>query len=340
MAGFIDSVEVSADRHSGEKWTIAGRDLLSIAVDSTADPLLQFKEGCTIADVLKKLFDPLWGADADLVIDNDGNRSAMTSVRGTPTSKKKGKTLKNYKLHMLKPHSHEGKFAFAARVAQRQGLWIWASADGEKLIVSKPDFDQAPACQFRRTLDGKTNVLSMSVTFNGQNQPSVLIADGFSGGAEFGKGRMKAYAVNPYFGVDNDGAVLDDVQTVISKFPEAKKVALTTQPFARRIAKMPIRPMFLHDDEAHTPEELENFVKREMSLLMRQSLSVHVTVEGHGQQTSDGFIPWAVDTTVKVVDEVSGLNETLYVLSRHFTKDRRGGTHTSMQLIRLNSLQF
>ena len=100
LAGFIDSVEVSADRHSGEKWTIAGRDLLSIAVDSTADPLLQFKEGCTIADVLKKLFDPLWGADADLVIDNDGNRSAMTSVRGTPTSKKKGKTLKNYKLHI------------------------------------------------------------------------------------------------------------------------------------------------------------------------------------------------------------------------------------------------
>ncbi len=182
LAGFIDSVHVSADRHSGQKWTISGRDLLSIAVDSTADPLLQFKEGCTIADVLKKLFEPLWKADDDLEIDNDANRSAMTSVRGKKLSKggkKKGpRELKSIKLHMLKPHNHEGKFAFAARVAQRQGLWIWTSADGEKLIVSQPDFDQEPVCQLRRTLDGQTNVLSMDVTFSGQNQPSVLIADG------------------------------------------------------------------------------------------------------------------------------------------------------------------
>ncbi len=344
LAGFIDSVHVSADKHGGQKWTVTGRDLLSIAVDSTADPLLQFKEGCTIADVLKKLFEPLWKADDDFDIDNDANRSAMTSVRGKKLSKggkKKGpRELKSIKLHMLKPHNHEGKFTFAARVAQRQGLWIWASADGEQLIVGKPDFDQEPVCQLRRTFSGTTNVLSMDVTFSGQNQPSVLIADGFSGGAEFGKGRMKAWALNPYFGVDKDGFILPKVQEVVSKFPEAKQVILTTQPFTKRIAEMPIRPMFLHDDEAHTPEELENFVRREMSLLMRESLKVHVVVEGHGQSTTDGFIPWAVDTTVKVTDEVSGLDETMYVLSRHFTKDRHGGTHTSMELIRLNSLQF
>ncbi len=151
---------------------------------------------------------------------------------------------------------------------------------------------------------------------------------------------MKAWALNPYFGVDKDGFILDKVQAIVDKFPEAKQVLFTTQPFTKRVASMPVRPMFLHDDEAHTPEELENFVRREMSLLMRQSLQVHVTVEGHGQQTEDGFVPWAVDTVVDVKDEVSGLDERLYVLSRHFTKDRRGGTHTSMQLIRLNSLQF
>lgn len=343
--GYIDSVSIEADRSGGIQYTVEGRDRLALAVDAIADPQLQFKKGATLAEVLRELFTPFgWVADDHFVIDNDANRNAKTGgIRGIPMTKggkKKGpKPLKDFVLHQLKPHNHEGVFAFASRITQRFGLWIWCSADGDTLIVSKPDFDQEPTYQLRRTL-GDTNVLSGSVKFDMTDQPSVLIADGFSGGGEFGKSRIKSFCVNPYFGVDEDGFVLDDITQLLKKYPDAEQVTMTVQPYKRRRIGAPIRPMFLHDDESKTQEQLNNFVRREMSLLLRKSMTAHYTVEGHGQLLNNIFIPWDLDTVVEVHDDVAGVHERMYVVGRTFEKSRQGGTHTRLELVRLNSIQF
>lgn len=343
--GFVDSVTISVSRNGGIEYTVEGRDRLGLVVDSVADPTKEYKPGTTLAEFLRDVFQPFgWNGD-DFEIDNDANRDAKTGgIRGVPTTKggkKKGpRPLKSFVLHQLKPHNHEGLFGFASRVTQRFGLWIWASADGDKLIVGRPDFEQAPRYQLRRNRQGTTNVLDGTVKFDMSDQPSIIVADGFSGGGEFGKGRMKAFCVNPYFGVDLDGTVLPDVSAVISRFPEAEQVTLTVQPYTRRTILVPPRPMFLHDDESKTPEQLANFLRREMSLLLRKSLVCHYTVEGHGQVNGGAFTPWDVDTVVDVQDEVAGVSERMYVLSRTFTKSRQGGTHTKLELVRLNSIQF
>jgi prophage tail gpP-like protein len=345
--GFIDAVSIDADRSGGVQYTIEGRDRLGLAVDSIADPTLQFKKGATLADVLKELFAPFgWVADEHFQIENDANRDAKTGgVRGVPMTKggkKKGpRPLKDFVLHQLKPHNHEGVFAFASRITQRFGLWIWCSADGDKLIVGRPDFQQEPRYQLRRTRGGDTNVLAGAVKFDMTDQPSVLIADGFSGGGEFGKGRIKAFCVNPYFGVDEDGFVLEDVTRLLQKFPDAEQVVMTIPtPYRRRRINAPIRPMFLHDDESKTQEQLNSFVRREMSLLLRKSMTAHYTVEGHGQLVGGAFTPWDVDTVVEVHDEVADVRERMYVLARTFEKSRQSGTHTRLELVRLNSIQF
>ncbi len=344
--GFIESVSIDADRGGGVQYTIEGRDRLGLAVDSIADPQRQFKKGTTLAEVLKELFAPFgWVADEHFEISNDANRDAKTGgIRGIPTTKggkKKGpRPLKDFVLHQLKPHNHEGVFAFASRITQRFGLWIWCSADGEKLIIGRPDFTQEPRYELRRLRDGTTNVLSGSVKFDMTDQPTVLIADGFSGGGEFGKGRIKSYCVNPYFGVDEEGFVLDDVSKLLKKYPDAEQVTMTVQPYKRRRINAPIRPMFLHDEESKTQEQLNNFVRREMSLLLRKSLAAHYLVEGHGQMVDGAFTPWDVDTIVSVRDEVADVFERMYVVGRTFEKSRSGGTHTRLELVRLNSIQF
>jgi hypothetical protein len=43
---------------------------------------------------------------------------------------------------------------------------------------------------------------------------------------------------------------------------------------------------------------------------------------------------------VKVHDEVAGVDEILWVLGRTFHKSRSGGTSTSLELIRLDSLAY
>ena len=106
-------------------------------------------------------------------------------------------------------------------------------------------------------------------------------------------------------------------------------------------ANVPINAtVYMIDDEAKTLEALENFVRREMALLQHKSLQVNYTVEGHGQNTPAGFVPWTVDTIVEVNDEVAGLHKKLYVLGRTFVKSRDGGTTTQLELIRRNSLAF
>jgi prophage tail gpP-like protein len=339
--GYIESIGVTASRSSGAEWTISGKDRLGQAIDSHVDPTLQFKAGVTLAELLKALFTPFgWKADDDFEIDNTANRNAKTGIRGVPFTKggkKKGpRPLKSFVLHQLKPQGHEGVFAFAARVAERHGLWIRSSADGRKLIVGKPEFDQAPAYALRRARDGQgTNIIAGSVHFDMADQPTVIVADGFGGGGEFGASRLRAIASNPAF------YTTDVVEALkpYAKYKDAHRIddfrAVKT-PYA-----LPrCRPLYLHDNESQTQEQLDAFVHREMSLRLRKSLTCDYVVEGHGQLRDGVFTPWDIDTTVDVDDDLAGLHERMYVLGRRFEKSRGSGTTTRLHLIRLHSIAF
>lgn len=342
--GYIDSVEVAADKSGGWTYTINGRDRLGQTLDTVADPRFSINEGATLADLLKRLFLPFgWDTDDKFEIDNAANRKARTgALRATPTSKgKKHKPLKAFVLHQTKPYNHESVFHFASRVAQRFGLWIKVSPDGEKIFVGKPDFEQEASFVLLRGRDGSGNIISGSVKFDMTDQPSVIIADSFSGGGEYGKGRHKAYCINPMLGLEPDGEPTLFVQELLKKVPSAVEVTLPSASFPFRSAIVPFRPMYLHDDESKTQEQLNNFVKREMSLLFRKSLTAHYVVEGHGQTVGGNFVAWAPDTVVDVHDEAAGLSERLYVLGVHFSKQRGGsGTTTRLDLVRLNSIVF
>lgn len=346
---YIDTIEVSADRHSGVRYGIHGRDRLGQTLDTVVDPSFQLKDGGTLADLLIRLFEPFgWAGEDHFVIDNTANRNAKSGIRGTPTNRggKKGivKPLKSYVLHQTKPYNHESVFHFASRVAQRHGLWIWVTADGEQLVIGKPDFDQEAIFTLHRGRSGAGNILSGSVRFDMTDQPTMIMADSFTvgGSGEFGKGRSRAHIINPLLGFPDDsvGEPIQEVEDLLKKWPGSVEQELPRASFPFRATNIQFRPMFLHDDESKTQEQINNYVKREMSLLYRKALTAHYVVEGHGQTVDGRFIAWAPDTVVDVIDDVAELREQLYVLGVAFSKSRHSGTTTRLDLVRLNSISF
>lgn len=337
--GYIDSVEVSASREGGSVWRIEGRDRLGHVIDACADPTKPFKEGQTLHDALVSLFSPFgWSKESQFVIDNDANRSLKAGgVRGE--KKKSGakghskRALKQYKLHQLRPYPREGVFEFASRIAQRQGLWIWASADGDKIIVDRPAFDEDPLYRLDRTASGTTNVLDGSVRFDQSDQPTIIVADGYSGGGDFGRSKVKALMVNTAVYTE-DPAFLEPFKT----YKDARQVL--GYAFATPVRMPRNRTLYLHDEQSQTLDHLENYVRREMSLLQRKALQVHYTVQGHGQSTPNGLAIWSVDTIVEVNDELANMHENLFVLGRTFVKSRGGGTTTRLELIRQHTIEF
>jgi prophage tail gpP-like protein len=340
--GFIDSVEISASRGSGTTWRIEGRDILSPAVDAGADPTISFKEGQTLADALKTLFKPFgWSQESQFAIANDANLTLKSPKFRAKTKKSQAKgfgkrAIRDYKIHQLRAYPREGVFEFASRIAQRHGLWLWASADGKQLIASTPNFDREPYYTLIRKADGTTNVLDGSVKRDISEQATHIVADGYAAGGEFGKSPIKCLVAN---------GTVTSPQLDISLFVKygnagANVINGPAFPLSSGMVVPRRRTVYLHDDEAHTQEQLDNFVRRELALMQRKSITLRYTVEGHGQNTPFGFQIWTVDTTVKVEDEVAGLNEVFYVFARTFHKSRSGGTTTSLELIRLNTMVF
>lgn len=306
-------------------------------------------------------------------------------LRGEKLSKK-GKELKNVVLHQLRPYESEGLFSFASRVCQRHGLWIWSTADGRKIIVSKPNFYQEPKYRLSRGVPGEaSNILDGSVTRDISDQPSIIIADAYSqGSGGFGSGRLRSCGINPAINLVPGNPAFDKysfTQTVKgvrqeikvdaatstklsldrNEFAELRTVkfdeyTITKAPKPDTVVKIPLhviaveavgepmnvpstKVLFLHDNESQTQEQLDNFVKRQMALAIRKSLTATYTVEGHGQRVDGKLVPWAIDTLVDVDDRPTGLQQLMYVVGRTFSKSR-SGTTTKLELIRLNSLAF
>lgn len=336
--GYVDSVEVTNSPHTGTEFRIQGRDRLAQVVDACADPTHTFKEGMTLLDVLIELLGPFgWSSEDQFIVDNEANREAKAGIRGTPMTKggkKKGpQPLKRFVLHQLKPYPKEGVFAFANRIAQRHGLMIWQTAASNQIVVGNPAFDVDPFYKLRRNAHGTTNVLSGSVKYDIKNQPTCIVADAAGGSGEFGPGQLKSIMANTLV-YTKDPEFLEPWK----RYPDAHRVL--GYKFATPVQVPRARTIYLHDSESRTQAQLDNFVRREMAHLQRESLTVHYEVEGHGQITEAGFVPWTVDTTVDVEDEVAGLTERLYVLGRTFHKSRSGGTTTSLDLIRLHTIEL
>lgn len=336
-AGYIDSIETSVSRSNGIEFHIEGRDKLSPVVDACADPAMQLKEGVTLLDALYQIFSPFgWTDKGKYVEDALALRLLRNPTKGGKFRKTKlgsKKEIVKFKMHLFRPYPREGVFQFASRVAQRFGLWIRLSPDGEELVIAKPNFDAEYDHSIYRGRDLGSNVLEGTVKWAVHDQPTVIVAEGWSFAGEFGHSKLKSILRNGIVQTEDP-----ELEKTFEKFKGAKVVEPYKFEDTFYVPKNKV--LYLHDDESHTQEQLDNYIKKEMSLLQRKSLEAKYTVEGHGQIVNGSFRPWTVDGTVRVIDKVAQVEETLYVLDRTFIRSRSGGTKTNLNLIRLHTLDF
>ena len=336
----VDRVCGRRSRGGGTDISIEGRDFLSPAIDGNPDPFTtQFPASSTLFDVIAGTFGP-FGISA-YSVDNDVNKNVITGqVRGQPSSKK-GRPLKSFTIHQLKAEPNESAYQFASRITQRFGLWIRPSSDGASIVICKPEFEQTSRYRLvhKRGAPGTSNnIINVDWSRDGQEQPSAIVATGFSTGGEQNRSKIKAIAVNELAVEAGSGFTNPRLATLVKTHKDAKQVPFRNT-FGAGIGypALPIRTMFMHDQESKTIDELTHFVQRELSLRQRKAFTYHATVEGHMNNAQ----PWCVDTICDVDDDYAQVHGPLWVLSRRFYKDRSSnGTRTDLEMILPGTLVF
>lgn len=330
-SGYIDAIESVTNRGAGTRVTVQGRDNLGPVLDSQLDYRRTWPENKPLGAFIQELFEPY--GFTTFFIDNEENANVQAG-KSVKRPKKLTKRLNEYKLRSSKPNANEPTFSFASRICQRFGLWIWTTASGDGIIVSKPDFEQPSRYRIiNRIRDGvDNNVLQGSFRRDYAGQPSHIVARGVMPGKTCERVRIQACG----YGVLSGGSVGPALIPGPSELKESYIVPAPNADILNQFHALYARPVYIKDDTSRTEEELKRFVTRELSLHARNAVVARYIVPGHAQNG----VPWVVDSVVDVIDEAGAWEKPMWIKSRTFRKERSGGTTTELELIPLNTLVF
>jgi prophage tail gpP-like protein len=358
--GYIDVVECGGDRSSGNTIAIEGRDVFGPVVDSEIDPRKRYPDKTPLAKLLEDTLEP-FGFDT-FFLDNEQNANVQAG-RAITRPKKPKKKLNQYPIAQSKPHHNERFFDFISRITQREGLWIWPTVEGKGIVVSAPDFDQAPRYELRRSnqaqLKQQNNILAGRIRRDSVDQPSYLVATGSIPPTEHQHAPTRAVIDSPYIGTFVEVPGLGEGGSIhapdisrnlravsFSQIEIVKRSSYYTftsiipappvQTPPNQFASLVSKPKFVKDTESRTLAQLERFTRRQMSLYLRRAFVAEYTVSGH---EIDGQ-PIVIDSVVDVHDEWANFHGPLWILSRTMRKSRAGGTTTTIEAIPLGSLTF
>ncbi len=368
-SGVVDSVLIESSR-GGTEITIAGRDIMSRAIDSMLDPSkFSFQPDQSLFDIITQVLKPFGLTVVDTTDCGDVSfKGAQT--RGVRTTKR-GKTAKKSLLtEQLKVQKHEGAYAFCARIAKRCGLHLWPGTDGETVYLGKPDFVQDSLFTIFVSTEQEMNPeyvpLKSSAKFDATDQPSAIVASGRSTRPKSGAATAPVTVapfvpgfvcsptrpakptntvttvhtvamINELVAFDGDTQVIDATE-IKTQYPAATLLDVRSGAFEdSHLMPLPhAKIIFLSDGESHSGEQVVNVVRREMANRQRRALDVRYTMAGHTQDD----IPWAVDTIVDVQDDILGIHELMYVYGVSYKKSRQSGTTTDLHLVRPYTLDF
>lgn len=188
FTGYIEAVDTTHnDRHSGNTVLIDGRDAMMPLVQSQIDPTHHYPDNTPLEKLLRDIAGE-WFTKFDVT--NDENvlvqanlalkqkRAAGKSTKTRRRRHSSPKALKQYPLPKSKPEHNDSYYQFLSRILNRLGLWPWTSADGDTLIVGKPNFDQDPVGQLRRKFPSAAGGFGVSAGINLASAPNNIIRGG------------------------------------------------------------------------------------------------------------------------------------------------------------------
>jgi len=299
LTGWVDSVRRSSSSSGGLQISVSGRDVLKVLCKANVPPDLTIKNK-TVLETVEHLVNLYYKDPPTVYYGVDENRLVM----GLPKGSAKNRTKQQKKLvDYCQPHPNEGCFEFMSRIIRRFGLWVWATADGG-IVVSGPDYDQAPSYSIVRRRGGKAiEYPTATYTHDRTSVPSYMLVRGKAKAKEWAKG----YAFGEVKDSDADTTHYDE-------------------------------PSYVQHDEAVDGAEAAAFARQELSRLKQNEKVYECTAVGHHDRVTGNV--FALDTIATVDDEILQVKGDFYVIGRTFNKSVSGGTTTDLRMVPPGAIQF
>ena len=301
LTGYVDSTAVTVGR-SGTRVVVSGRDVLGPVVDGNVDPRMQVPKQTDVAGLCQLVLVQQYGLGV-VVIEDDG--LIRQQLYGTKSSGKKyqAKHARTDPLKELQPKDNEGAFAYLGRILSHAGYWLWATGDGQNIVIAGPDYEATPSYALTRIFvpggggaAAGNNVMEGTATLDETNVPSQVWCRGVDA-TQGTKGSVLGMAEN----------------TLTSRF----------------------KPVYIADKQANTKKAAERIAATFLARMMRNFFTYKCTVAGFVDRTTGAT--WAVNTVAYVRDECCGVEGNMWIESRTFQQGRNGTT-TQLKLIPLGTL--
>lgn len=303
LTGYVDEVDLEPER-GGTSVRISGRDILGPVVDGHVDPRLQVGKETTIEELVSLVLSQ-WGLPYGILRQNN---SAAALSRGAPRKEwSKSRHKRRDPIKDVKPRSGEGAFGYLSRILQHYGYWLYASAEGDSVVVAGPDYDHEPAFKLVRAGMGKleraqggcgNNIIKGSAKTSTTSMPSHV----YVRGADSSRGE------------------------------KAKILVCVTFDKVRRF-----KPMYIEDQHATDAESAERIARLALAKKACDFFSYNCTVSGFRDSVKGGI--YCVDGIAQIYDQACGVRGPMWIKSRTFTQSR-SGSFTDLSLIPLGTLLF
>jgi len=332
LAGRIDVSRI-ADNVTAE---YEGRDFMADLVECNVDPSLKMNSGFTIGDAIVLAAGPVGIASAV------GEEEAV--LRNIKTGASLGQPARPSalaeKLEKNKPEPGKGIYQYLNQICVRLGCTMQPNpADRTMIVVSEPDYDQAPAYVIRRSLDpansSTNNILTASCTRDLSRFPShcLITAKGTPAKKnQFGKVVAKAKP-GVYVAEDFNPTVFKDQADIENLVVKGRRKPGDTSPLNGKLYRL----YYQRDDKSKNVSQLENKKDRVFADRNKESIQYTATVQGH---TSTSGALYANNTIVAVRDELTQVFEDLWVAGVTYKYDEGGGATTELRCWRKKTFQI
>lgn len=321
----IGRVDHTRRGDKGLSITCMGRDFIGDLIESNVDPLLRIKSG---DDVLSALVNICGPNGINTVFDDDGAMRNLRTGRKVRARHRKPSKRKR-KLNDFKPMPGEGQYEFLNKIVAREGATVQPGPNRNTLVIASPNYDQDPLYSIVRTRDQllgvHNNIISGVADRDFSKFPTYVIVQGQYAPKPGQKGERATqvfdlWAISAAFNTEL-GTILQDV-TVSSRW-------LPGKPAATEVVNGALyRLLVFRDDDARNGEQIEKAAKRTIAERMKDTLQYRLTLKGHVDPGSGAV--YALDTMIRVDDELADLHEVLWVADRTLRYSEGEGPMTDL----------
>jgi prophage tail gpP-like protein len=314
LSGVTDRRRIAGKRgNAGTSLVISGRDVTAPLFNAHVEADKSF-QNTTYANMTRRALTEAGLEPNKLVLSNTANRNLKAGYPITetqpPVTVDGNQTVPDTvgaSAAQLQARFGERWLEFLRRHFDRAGLMLWGGADGS-FILTAPNASLQPTYELYRNLDKRnTNVLDWEVDDDTTNRFASVRVAGRGGGRAFGT--VKAI-----------GTYADE--------------EMASYGFAQAFT--------VRDVNTQTADQAGYLARRKIAEARREGWRVSYTVPGHtlpivGTNGQARAII-TVDTTIKIVDELAGIEGTFYIEA--IRRERAPQTQTTMRLMRPQDVVF